>query len=554
MNNTIDITVNGETKQYTQGITGLELSKYYKSTLLNDIIAMNVNNKFAPLDTKITKSCNINFIDYMSRDGNRMYINGLKFLLIIAVKELFGSNSDVVFEHSIDKGIYCRLKTDKIIDNSLVEKIKLKMKEIVFSDFQFETLGVTKKDLVQFYKNTNQKEKIKNLKIMTEDYATLIKCKNYYGYFYGYLPLSTGYIKEFDLTYLNNNILILRFPVLRGNGTIPEYTNHEKIIKVFDDYSKWIEIMEVSNVGSLNEIVSSGKISDFIRMNEVIQNNNLMNIAQNICNNKNEIKMILIAGPSSSGKTTTAHKFCMYLKSLGMIPHILSTDDYFLDRKDTPKDENGEYDYESINTIDIKLFNDQLTKLKNGEKVDVPTYNFIKGEKEFGERTIELGKNDVLIIEGLHTLNEELTKSIPRNEKIKIYISPFTPLSIDNYNHISTSDIRLLRRIVRDNRTRGHKVIDTLKMWDKVRSGEEKYVFPFQDEADYVFNTALIYEVGVLKIYVEPLLFTVEADSQYYEEARRLIAFLKIFLPIPSDNVPTDSILREFIGKSCFYE
>ncbi len=554
MNDIINITINNETKQYSKGITGLELSKYYKSTLPNDILAMNVNGKFTTLNTKITRNCNIEFIDYMNRDGNRMYVNGLKFLLIIAVKELFGNSSDVSFEHSIDKGIYCNLKLNRIIDDNIFNDITQKIKEIVNCDFQIEMLGVTKKDLIDFYRKTNQFEKIKNLKVMTEDYASLIKCKNYYGYFYGYLPISTGYLKDFALTYLGNNKMVLRYPVLRGNGSIPEYIHHEKIIEVFDDYSKWIDIMEVSNVGSLNEIVSNGEINDFIMMNEVLQNNKLMDIAKNVYKVKDKINMVLIAGPSSSGKTTTAHKFCMYLKSLGLNPHIISTDDYFLNREESPKDENGEYDFESIDTIDLKLFNEHLAKLIKGEKVDVPTFNFIKGEKEFGNRFLQLKENDILIIEGLHTLNEKLTSSIPRDKKLKIYISPFTPLSIDNHNHISTSDVRLLRRIVRDYRTRGSNVENTLKMWDKVRSGEEKNVFPFQDEADYVFNTALIYEVGVLKIYVEPLLFTVEEESPYYEEAKRLITFLKIFLPIPSDNVPNDSILREFIGKSCFYE
>ncbi len=553
MNNTINITVNGETKTFSKGISGLELSKYYKSSMLNDILAMNVNNHFMTLDTKIDRDCKIEFLDYMNRDSNRMYINGLKFLLIIAVKELLGNNSDISFEHSIDRGIYCKIKSDQIISEELFPKIEEKMKEIVSLDFQFETIGVTTKDLKDFYKSTNQFEKIKNINVTTEDYASLSKCKNYYAYFYGSLPISTGYLKEFALTYLGNNVLVLRFPVLRTNGKIPEYVHHEKIINVFEEYSKWIDVMKVSNVGSLNEIVSTGKINDFILMNEAIQNRNLMNIAIQIGKNNKNAKIILIAGPSSSGKTTTANKFCMYLRSLGVTPHLLSTDDYFLDRKETPKLPTGELDYESINTIDIKLFNEQLNKLINGDEVDIPRFNFIKGEKEFGVRKIKLSDNDVLVIEGLHTLNEKLTSGIPKENKVKIYISPFTPLSIDNYNHISTSDIRLLRRIIRDNRTRGHSVEDTLKMWDKVRAGEEIYVFPFQDEADYVFNTALIYEVGVLKIYVEPLLFKVENNSPYYGEARRLINFLKSFLPIPSDGVPMDSILREFIGKSCFY-
>ena len=554
MNNNVEITINGETKSFPYGITGLELSKYYKNIFPNDILAMNINGNFMTLNKKITKDCDIELLDYTDRDGHRMYVNGLKFLLIIAVKELFGNNVGVNFEHSIDKGIYCRITNINFENEQVFFKIKEKMTELVALDLAIENINVTTKDAIQFYKSTNQTEKINNLKIFTENYISLSKCKNYYGYFYGKLPLSTGYLKKFDITYLGNNTLVLRFPVLRGNGTIPEYTHHEKVINVFDEYSNWLDIMKVSNVGSLNEIVSNGGINSFIRMNEVIQNRNLMDICESISKTKNNVKLILIAGPSSSGKTTTAHKFCMYLKSQGLNPHILSTDDYFINREDTKKDENGEYDFESIDTIDLELFNTQLTSLINGEEVDLPRYDFIKGEKVFGERRLKLNKEDILIVEGLHTLNEKLTSSIPRDQKIKIYISPFTPLAIDNYNHISTSDVRLLRRIVRDNRTRGRDVEGTLQMWDKVRAGEEIYVFPYQDEADYIFNTALIYEVGVLKVYVEPLLFTVEPTSPYYEEARRLIRFLKIFLPIPSDNIPADSLLREFIGKSCFYE
>lgn len=554
MNNTINITINGETKQYSYGITGLELSKYYKEQFSNDILAMRVNGQFLTLDSKILRNCSVEFIDFMNRDGNRIYINGLKFLLIIALKEVLGNIVDVNFEHSIDKGIFCKIINHPVIDENTMDLIKNKMNEIINLDLQFENLNVKLKDLVQYYKCTNQHEKLKNLEILTENYVHLTKCKNYYAYFYGKLPLSTGYLKRFDITFLENNRLVLRFPVLRGDGSIPEYKHHEKVINVFDQYSNWIDIMKVSNVGSLNEVVYRGKIGNFIRMNEVKQNDNLMDICESIIANLEKTKLILIAGPSSAGKTTTANKFCLYLKSKGLNPHILSTDDYFYDRENTPIDENGEYDFESIDAIDLELFNTQLTDLIDGKEVDVPRYNFIKGEKEFGVRKIKLEKKDILIIEGLHTLNEKLTASISRDNKVKIYISPFTPLSIDNYNHISTSDIRLLRRIVRDNRTRGRDVEGTLMLWDKVRSGEEIYVFPYQDDADYIFNTAFIYEIGVLKVYVEPLLYAIKSSSKYYEEARRLIRFLKIFLPIPADDVPQDSILREFIGKSCFYE
>ncbi len=554
MDNDINITVNGKTEKYPKGLTGLELSKYYKEELKNDIIAFKIDNQLMTLDKKINKSCTIEFIDYMQREGNKMYVNGLKFMLLICVKEVLGIAADINFEHSIDKGIYCRVINNESLTKEQFDEIYEKMRNLIDMDLQINTVTVTKSDLIKFYQKTKQFEKIKNLNPKTGDLVQLSKCKNHYAYFYGDLPLTTGVLKKFALTKLEDNIIILRFPVIRGNGEVPEYINHPKIINVFETYEKWIDIMKVSYVGDLNDIVSSGQISSFIRINEYMQNKQLTDIAEKVSENVDNIKLILIAGPSSSGKTTTAHKFCMYLRARGLNPHVISTDDYFIDREDTPVDENGNQDFESIDAIDLDLFNDQLTKLINNEEVSVPVYNFIKGKKEFGSRVLKLSQNDILVIEGLHTLNEKLTSSIPRDKKTKIYISPFTPLGIDSYNHIPTTDVRLLRRIIRDNRTRGHNVIDTLKGWNKVRAGEEEYVFPFQDEADYVFNTALIYEIGILKVYVEPLLFGVDINSPYYEESRRLIKFLRMFFPIPSESVPSDSILREFIGCSCFYE
>ena len=554
MNNNMNITVNGTTEQFSRGITGLELSKYYKDKYDRDILAFKMNNQLQTLDTKITKDCTVEFIDYMQREGNKMYVNGLKFLLLISVKEVLGIKSDINFEHSIDKGIYCRIISDKNINSELFNKIKDKMKELVNMDLQIETVSVTKSDLVKFYKNTKQYEKVNNLKTKAGEIVKLSKCKNHYAYFYGKLPLTTGVFKKFDLTKLDNNVIILQFPVLRGDSEVPKYVHHPKIVNVFEEYEKWIDVMKVSYVGEINNIVSNGNINSFIRMNEFIQNKQLVDIVDAISANVDNVKIVLIAGPSSSGKTTTAHKFCMYLRAKGLNPHMLSTDDYFIDRKDTPLDENGEMDFESIDAIDLKLFNEQLTSLIDGKSVSIPTYNFIKGEKEYNNRILKLNDNDILVIEGLHTLNEKLTSSIPKSKKTKIYISPFTPLGVDRYNHISTTDVRLLRRIIRDNRTRGHNVEDTLKSWDKVRRGEEKYVFPYQDEADFIFNTALIYEIGVLKVYVEPLLFGIDIDSPYYEESRRLIKFLRMFFPIPADGIPADSLLREFIGKSCFYE
>ena len=324
------------------------------------------------------------------------------------------------------------------------------------------------------------------------------------------------------------------------------------MFNVFEEYRNWAKLLRISNSVDLNKIVSTGKIDELIRMNEALHNNNLLEIARQI-SQKDKIKIVLLAGPSSSGKTTTSKKICMYLKSFGLNPKVLSMDDYFKERVDTPKDKDGNYDFECLEAMDIKLFDKQIEALLSNKKVTIPRFNFITGKKEFSEE-LQLEQDDVLVIEGIHALDTGILTNIPRSRKYKIYISPLTQINLDEHNRISTTDNRLLRRIVRDNRTRGYTVEKTLEIWDSVRAGEEKYIFPFQDEADTTINSALIYELGVLKTYVEPLLYSVSNDSIYYEEAKRLLKFMRMFFPIPSDAVPQDSILREFIGNGCFHE
>ena len=325
------------------------------------------------------------------------------------------------------------------------------------------------------------------------------------------------------------------------------------LFDVFNEYHEWASIMNIELVPALNNYVSSGNIGDLIRISETVQSNNLLNIARNIYDNKDKIKVVLMAGPSSSGKTTTCNKLCMYLRSFGMNPKTISMDNYFVAREDTPKDKNGNYDFECLGALDLKLFDKQIADIINGNEVATPIYDFVSGKPRYNAGdVIKLDKKDVLIIEGIHALNPKILSDISRKKKYKIYISPLTCLNLDDQNRISTSDNRLLRRIIRDNRHRGNDVNYSLKKWASVRLGEEKNIFPFQDEADVIFNSSLIYEIGVLKTYVEPLLYSVDMDSPYYEEAKRLINMLKMFLPIPSDDIPKDSILREFIGGGCF--
>ena len=424
------------------------------------------------------------------------------------------------------------------------------MHEVVNKDLSIIKCHVDRREAIKYFKVKKETSKVDLLKYEVGTTVTLYKLDNMYDYFFSLMPTSTRMLGAFDINFLNTGGLVLLFPTIYQDG-IKEYEHHPKIFEVFKEYQKWAETMKIDNISGLNRFVAQGRADDIIRITETLQSNNLLNIAKSIVEKKG-VKIILISGPSSSGKTTTCRKLSMYLRCFGLEPREISMDDYFIDKELCPKDENGEYDFEAIEVVNLKQFEIDVTKLLNEEEVKLPKYNFITGKSELSAHSIKLGKNEVLIVEGIHALNDKVLPSIDRNKKFKIYISPLTILNIDIHNRISLTDNRLLRRIVRDNRTRGCPVEETLKMWRKVRLGEEKHIFPNQDSADAIFNTALIYELGVLKTYVEPLLYSVPIDSPYYEEAVRLINILNTFQPIPSDAVPDESLLREFIGGSCY--
>ncbi len=538
--------IDGSEKEISKGTTCLDLVKEYQQQFKYDIIAVKIDNAVEELNYKIIEPCMIEFVDLSNIDGNEVYIRGLKYLLIKAVKDILGYPTQIIIEHSIDKGIYCQIIGD--IDEDVIKTIEDKMHELVDKNIPFERITVTRKDAMDYYEENGRIDKVGNLDFLTQTNVTLYKFDNLYDYFFGEMPLSTGYLKNFKLTYIKPNGIVLRFPTIYNPDIIPEYVHHQQLFDVFRAFDEWGKTIGINNVIDLNNKVVEGTAAEIISISETNQNNKLYEIAEDIYNKREIIKVVLIGGPSSSGKTTMAHKLALYLKSKGLNPTPIGIDDYYVNRVDTPKTKTGEYDYESIDSVDIELFNNHLTKLLSGEAITLPKYNFITGEKEFVGTKLKLQKNDILIIEGLHGLNEKLTTSVPRTNKYKIYISPLTVLNIDNHNRISTALVRKLRRMVRDNRTRGNDPLDTMEHWAQVREGEEKYVFPFQDDADVVFNTALIYEINVLKAYVEPLLFSIKQDSKYYDEARKIIKFLDNFLPIPDDDVPKDSLLREFIG------
>ena len=547
---TIEITIQNQRYQISSGVTLEEIASQFQQKYKYPILIAKVNNKLEELTKQITNPSNIEFLDLTSREGNRTHISGLTYVLIYAIKKLYDKKANAIIQHSLDKGIY--IETNFKLSEGKVTEIKKEMQTIIDSNMPITKMTIDRMEAIDYFENMNDLVKAGVMKYNTNSYVTLYRLGNYYNYFYNLMPISTGSLSNFDLTYIKENGFLLQFPTVYFPDKIMPYQPHPGIFEVFKEHHDWGKIIHVENSVDLNKVVSSGKISDLIRIDETLQSNKLLNIAKEITNHKN-VKIVLIAGPSSSGKTTTTRKLCMYFQSFGLKPKMLSMDDYFVEREETPLDEKGQPDYECLKAIDLKLFNTQLEKILNGEEVLIPTFNFALGKKEYKNK-IKLEKDDIILIEGIHALNNNILTNIPRENKYKIYISALTELNIDDHNRVSTTDNRLLRRIIRDNRTRGYNVEHTLKTWISVRKGEEKYIFPFQDEADCTLNTALIYELGVLKTYVEPLLYSVPYESPYYEEARRLINFLRLFLPIPADDIPKDSALREFIGNGCFHD
>ena len=547
---TVEITINKKTYTYSKNITLQEIYREHQEDHKYPIILAKQNNRLRELSYKIKEDCTVEFLDLTSPEGNRAHINGLIFTVIYAVKRLFGKNANIKVQHSLDKGVY--IQTSFKLNEEKVDAIKQEMKELIKKDLPIIRQTIDRFEAINYFNNIGDEVKANVLKYNTDNYISLYRLGNIYNYFYNYMPPSTGKIKDFDLTYVKENGFTLRFPTVYVNDKIPKYVHHEKMLEVFSKYKDWAKLIKVENSVDLNRAVSTGKVSDLIKMDETIQSNRLLFLANELNDKKNKIKICLMAGPSSSGKTTTSKKLCMYLKIFGLHPKSLSMDDYFLDRKETPKDANGNYDFESLDALDLKLFDKQVAQLLKGEEITIPTYNFALGKKEFNTK-MKLEENDILIIEGIHALDNKILSNIERSKKYKIYIAPLTELNVDNHNRISTSDNRLLRRIIRDNRTRNYSVEHTLKQWASVRKGEEKYIFPYQDDSDAMVNSAAIYEIGVLKTYVEPLLYSVENTSPYYEDAKRLINFLRLFLPIPADSIPEDAVIREFIGGSYFY-
>ncbi len=471
---------------------------------------------------------------------------GLKFIFIIAAKEVL--NCDVTFNHSLDIGMRGKFITNHKVTNTDIKNINDKMIEYINGKYPILKLNVSSRDAISYYERYNEIEKSKTINNLINETMVFNELLGKYNYFYTNIVSNTSEINSFKIINLNNNDFVLIDNALNKR----EYIHKKNIFNEFNHYTEWIKKQNINYVCDLNKIISDGKIEDFIKKNDIMIDDSIMKIAQNIIRLKK--KIVFLGGPSSSGKTTSSRKLALYLNALGKNTVKISLDDYYKELEEIKPDSEGKRDFESLEAIDLSLFRKQMLDLLNGKEVVLPKYTFATASKSFNSDGIKLMSNDILIVEGLHCLNEVVSKNIEKRYKYKIYVSPFMPMMLDRHNYISTTDNRLIRRIVRDNRTRGANVESTLASWKSVRDGEEKYIFPYTDLADVVLNTSYIYELGVLKVYVEPLLYTVKMDSPYYDMARRLLDSLKIFFPISSEYLASDNVLREFIGKSEFNE
>ena len=517
---------------------------------MNNILACKVFNEIKSLHFVLDRPCTVEKIGPNSSDGNRIYVRGLVFVMLKAFEELY-PNEKFIVNYALGHSLFCEATSNFIFTEDDIQKVKNRMQEIINKDIPIEKKLLTIDEAMHLYERAGREDKVGLLETRMKSYVSMYYCGSTFNYFYGVMPISTGYLKCFDIIKYENGVLLI-YPRRFSPNKLEKVKDSKKLYATFNEYDKIHKVLKIENLASLNKFTQDGKAGEIIRVSEALHEKKIANIADMIASDRKR-KLILIAGPSSSGKTTFAQRLGIQLKVNGIQTVTLSMDNYFVDRTKTPKDENGNYDFECLEAIDLELFNKQLVTLLNGEEVELPTFDFTDGLRKYLGNKAKLENNQVLVIEGIHGLNEKLTAAIPRENKFKIYISALTTLNIDDCNRVSTSDTRLLRRMLRDSKFRSHSPAATIKMWESVRRGEEKYIFPYQEEADAMFNSSLVYEIAVLKPYVEPLLASVEYDSPEFSEAKRLYEFLSYFITIEDKEIPINSIMREFIGGGCFY-
>ncbi|MCQ2521140.1 MAG: nucleoside kinase [Lachnospiraceae bacterium] len=548
----ITLTIEGEQKIYDAGTTFEDIVAEYQ--IANDglIALVRFNGKIQELSRKAEKDGEITFIRLDETIGHKTYERSAILLMVKAVHDVVGGDQDkkVKVEFSIGRGYYCSPRGTLTITDDFVARVKERMQQLVEEGVPFRKATLSTGEARKVFRAQGMDDKDRLFRYRRSSFVNAYDVDGYKDYYYGYMLPGTGYVRWFDVVPYDEGFMLM-IPGKEEPKEVPEFKELPKLFKALKEATDWSSTMGVDTVGDLNDKISHGEMNDLILLQEALQERKISEIAKDIAA-RDGVKFVMIAGPSSSGKTSFSHRLSIQLASLGLKPHPIAVDDYFVDREKTPRDEKGDYNFECLEAIDVELFNQNMTDLLAGKRVELPTYNFLTGKSEFKGHFMQLGKEDILVIEGIHGLNDKMSYSLPTDSKYKIYISALTCLNIDEHNRIPTTDNRLLRRMVRDFRTRGASAKRTIQMWPSVRKGEEENIFPFQETADATFNSASIYELAALKQYAEPILFSIEPEDAEYDEAKRLLKFLDYFLGMPSDRLPNNSIVREFVGGSVF--
>lgn len=547
-----NVTIQGETKQYPEGISYGDIVKEYEGTTEAPVILVMADGRLRELHKHLKSDCEIRFVTTKDPIGHKTYCRSATMILLKAIYDVAGQENidKVVIHYSIGDGYYFTMKGPMELTQDFIDRVKAQMHKIVDANLPIVKRSVSTSEAVALFHKHHMYDKELLFNYRRGSKVNLYSIESFEDYFYGFMANHTGFIKTFDL-FLYEGGFVLQLPTQKEPDKVPEFKPREKVFHVQKESQEWGDKLDIATVGELNEKVTRGGIQDILLIQEAMQEAKISEIAARIASERNK-KFVMIAGPSSSGKTTFSHRLSIQLAAHGMKPHPIAVDNYFVDRHLTPVDEFGEKNFECLEAIDVEKFNEDMLALLDGKRVEMPVFNFKTGTREYKGDFLQLEKDDVLVIEGIHGLNDKLSYALPKESKFKIYISALTQLNIDEHNRIPTTDGRLLRRIVRDARTRGASAKDTIAMWDSVRRGEERNIFPYQESADVMFNSALIYELAVLKLYAEPQLFSISPEEPEYEEAKRLLKFLDYFLPVPGDDIPNNSLIREFIGGGCF--
>lgn len=548
----ISVTILGKTREYPYGTSYGEIVEEYKDSTRYPIVLVIKDGKLCELHKKLKKDGVLEFITTGDEIGHQTYKRSASLLLLKAIYHVAGHKNikKVTLHYSVDAGYYYTIDGNVEITEAFLAQVKTYMLELAEKKIPIRKRSVGTNEAIEIFHEHGMYDKEKLFRFRRVSRVNIYSLDGFEDYFYGFMVNHTGYLKHFEL-YPYDNGLVLQLPTQANPSEVPPFCPRPKIFRIQKESERWGETMQADTVGALNEQIVQKGASQLLLIAEALQESKISQIARTIAENKDK-KFVMIAGPSSSGKTTFSHRLSIQLSAHGLRPHPIAVDNYFVNRQDTPLDENGNYNFECLEAIDVKQFNEDMVRLLKGEEVELPYFNFKTGQREYRGDYLKLGKEDVLVIEGIHCLNDKLSSSIPTESKFKIYISALTQLNIDEHNRIPTTDGRLIRRIVRDARTRGASAKQTIAMWNSVRRGEEENIFPYQESADVMFNSALIYELAVLKLYAEPLLFSIEPGETEYNEAKRLLKFLDYFLGIPGESIPSNSILREFIGGGCF--